>query len=113
MSASEFHIGQSIVCIDARGLPVPLEDGAMAECPKEGSFYRIRDFIVVEGRTGLLLDELRNPPSKWSNGEVRELAFPVHRFRPEKTTDLLRAKRGVAILITCIIQTLNESDPTF
>src|SRR5687768_9560207 len=32
MSASEFHIGQSVVCIDARGLPVPLEDGAMAEC---------------------------------------------------------------------------------
>ncbi len=27
--------------------------------------------------------------------------------------DLFRAKRGVAILATCIVQTLNESDQTF
>ncbi len=31
----------------------------------------------------------------------------------EKMDDLFRAKRGVAILATCIVQTLNESDPTF
>ena len=31
----------------------------------------------------------------------------------EKTTDLFRAKRGVAILATCIVQTLHESDPDF
>jgi hypothetical protein len=31
----------------------------------------------------------------------------------EKTTDLHRAKRGTAILATCLVQTLNESDPTF
>jgi hypothetical protein len=30
----------------------------------------------------------------------------------EKTTELHRAKRGAAILATCIVQTLNESDPT-
>lgn len=28
-------------------------------------------------------------------------------------TDLHRSKRGVAILATCIVQTLNESDHTF
>jgi len=28
-------------------------------------------------------------------------------------TELHGAKRGVAILATCIVQTLNESDPTF
>jgi hypothetical protein len=28
-------------------------------------------------------------------------------------TELHRAKNGVAILATCIVQTLNESDPTF
>lgn len=28
-------------------------------------------------------------------------------------SDLHRAKRGVAMLATCIVQTLNESDPTF
>lgn len=27
--------------------------------------------------------------------------------------DLFRSKRGGAILATCIVQTLNESDPTF
>lgn len=31
----------------------------------------------------------------------------------EQTTELHRTKRGVAILATCIVQTLNESDPTF
>jgi hypothetical protein len=31
----------------------------------------------------------------------------------EKTTELHRSKRGVAVLATCIVQTLNESDPTF
>lgn len=31
----------------------------------------------------------------------------------EKLTELHRAKMGVAILATCIVQTLNESDPTF
>jgi hypothetical protein len=31
----------------------------------------------------------------------------------DQTTELLRAKRGVAILATCIVQTLNESDPGF
>ncbi|GLS18115.1 hypothetical protein GCM10007874_11310 [Labrys miyagiensis] len=30
-----------------------------------------------------------------------------------KLTDLHRAKRGVAVLAACIVQTLNESDPTF
>jgi len=28
-------------------------------------------------------------------------------------SDLHRAKRGVAILATCIVETLNETDPTF
>ena len=27
--------------------------------------------------------------------------------------DLFRAKRGVAALVTCLVQTLNESDPSF
>ncbi len=31
----------------------------------------------------------------------------------EKLSDLHRAKRGVAILITCVVQTLNEKDRTF
>jgi hypothetical protein len=31
----------------------------------------------------------------------------------DNTTELHRAKRGAAILATCIVQTLNESDPTF
>lgn len=30
-----------------------------------------------------------------------------------QTTDLHRAKRGVAILAACVVQTLNESDPSF
>jgi len=29
------------------------------------------------------------------------------------TTDLHRAKRGTAVLAACIVQTLNESDPSF
>ena len=31
----------------------------------------------------------------------------------EKLSDLHRAKRGTAILAACIVQTLNESDPSF
>lgn len=31
----------------------------------------------------------------------------------EKMSDLFRAKRGVAILATVIVQTMKESDPTF
>jgi hypothetical protein len=31
----------------------------------------------------------------------------------DRTTELHRAKRGAAILATCIVQTLTESDPTF
>lgn len=30
-----------------------------------------------------------------------------------QTSDLFRAKRGTAVLATSIVQTLNESDPTF
>lgn len=30
-----------------------------------------------------------------------------------QTTDLHRAKRGVAILAACIVQTIDESDPSF
>jgi hypothetical protein len=30
-----------------------------------------------------------------------------------QTTDLHRAKRGVAVLTACVVQTLNESDPSF
>ena len=30
-----------------------------------------------------------------------------------QTTDLHRAKRGVAALTACVVQTLNESDPSF
>jgi hypothetical protein len=32
---------------------------------------------------------------------------------PAQTSDLFRAKRGMAILVTCIVQVLNESDSTF
>lgn len=32
---------------------------------------------------------------------------------PVRLTDLHRAKRGVAILAACVVQTLNESDPSF
>lgn len=31
----------------------------------------------------------------------------------DSTNDLRGAKRGVAILATCIVQTMNESDPSF
>jgi len=31
----------------------------------------------------------------------------------QNATELHRAKRGAAILATCIVQTLNETDPTF
>jgi hypothetical protein len=31
----------------------------------------------------------------------------------ENTTELHRAKRGAAILATIIVQTINETDPTF
>ena len=31
----------------------------------------------------------------------------------DKTTELHRAKRGAAALTACVVQTLNESDPTF
>ena len=30
-----------------------------------------------------------------------------------RTTDLNHAKKGVATLVACIVQTLNESDPLF
>jgi len=33
--------------------------------------------------------------------------------KPAPLSNLHRAKRGVAILATCIVQTLNESDPSF
>ncbi len=29
------------------------------------------------------------------------------------TTDLHRSKRGVAVLVACVVETLNESDPSF
>lgn len=32
---------------------------------------------------------------------------------PAQLSDLHRAKRGMAALTACIVQTLNESDPTF
>lgn len=31
----------------------------------------------------------------------------------DNTTELHRAKRGVAALTACVVQTLSESDPTF
>jgi hypothetical protein len=31
----------------------------------------------------------------------------------KQLSELLRAKRGVALLATCIVQTMNEKDPTF
>jgi len=31
----------------------------------------------------------------------------------DETTELHRAKRGVAILASCIVETLNDGDPTF
>ena len=30
-----------------------------------------------------------------------------------QTSDLFRAKRGTAALVACVVQTLNESDPSF
>lgn len=33
--------------------------------------------------------------------------------KPAHIDDLYRAKRGVAVLASCIVQTINESDPSF
>ncbi len=30
-----------------------------------------------------------------------------------QTTELHRAKRGMAVLVTCLVETLNKSDPSF
>ena len=31
----------------------------------------------------------------------------------DQKDDLFHSKRGVAVLVTCVVQTLNESDPSF
>ena len=85
---NSFHIGQVVVCIDDKGLPVPYCDRAVTACPQEGCVYTIRGILVIEDRVGLWLEEIRNPPAKWLDGEVRELAFRSWRFRPAKTTSL-------------------------
>ena len=47
-------------------------------------------------------------------GEGAVLTLESEPAAPRKNlSELHRAKRGMAVLVTCIVQTLNESDPSF
>ena len=72
-----------------RNFLFPYRDRGVRECPREGGVYTIRDILVIEERwVGVLLEEIRNPPTEWNNGDVRELSLRRRRFRPAKTTSL-------------------------
>jgi hypothetical protein len=46
--------------------------------------------------------------AKWQDAGLQNMGAQV-----AELTDLHRAKRGVVILTTCVVQTLNEPDLTF
>ncbi len=83
-----FHIGQVVVCVDARKHPTA---GDVGEYPVEGGVYTIRSFSVGPDEIGLRLAEIVNPILEFEVGgitEMHEVAFLSYRFRPAKETSL-------------------------
>ncbi len=80
-----FHIGQVVVCVDARPHPTA---GDIGEYPVEGGVYTIRSFSVGENELGLRLEEIINPMFDFEDEGLGEVAFLSYRFRPAKETSL-------------------------
>ena len=83
-----FHIGQVVVCVDARPHPTA---GDIGEYPVEGGVYTIRSFSVGENELGLRLEEIVNPVLEFECdgiAEMTEVSFLSYRFRPAKETSL-------------------------
>jgi len=85
-----FHIGQKVVCISDKW-----RNPHTHECPVKGRVYTIRAIggPDLEGQTGVIVEEIRNPPESWRL--LGEVGFRAVFFRPlvERKTDT-----GFAIL---------------
>ena len=99
-----FYIGQCVVCIDDQFVGENrVFDPTFAErCPNlpvKGGIYTVRDFVHPYGHpgpAGILLEEIRNPPSLYVEGAF-EPSFCQSRFRPfvKRQTDISMFKRMI------------------
>ncbi len=80
-----FYVGQVVVCVDASNFP---HEDDCGEFPVEGGVYTIRKFKMDEEKVGILVAEIVNPWYEWSCGNIGEIGFFLHRFRPAKKTSL-------------------------
>lgn len=80
--------GQKVVCINATFTPVIL--ALYKQLPVKGDVYTIREVFLGRERivrggdsatVGLLLEELKNPPDPFHQGQ-QELGFSSERFAP-------------------------------
>lgn len=78
---SDWHVGQQVVCVHE------FETHPHTILPVKGLVYTIRGIVTFRKRVGLLLEELVNPPRKWSDGFL-EASFEAEGFRPVKKTDI-------------------------
>lgn len=79
-----FHIGQKVVCVDARQ-----RNEYCSGCLKEGGIYTIRKVRFNPlGKLGVLLFEVRSGAPPFDDGNER--GFLADRFRPldERKTDI-------------------------
>lgn len=83
-----FRVGQRVVCIDGSRNP----SGFSKFYPVEGQIYTIRGFHTEPHikDVGIFLEEIINPPTKWSDATSCEWPFASKRFRPlvERKTDI-------------------------
>lgn len=78
-------IGDVVTCINSTFHDYTLQ--ITTQLPKKGNEYVIRDIIDYEGRIGVLLEEITNPPVKIINNYF-EPSFLISRFRKLETPEL-------------------------
>lgn len=88
-----FYVGQKAVCIDDSFGPGPWDRGR-PYLPIAGEIYIVRltgmQKFQTETAPALWLSEVVNPVHLWEDGEIGEIGFSSHRFRPlvERKTDI-------------------------
>jgi hypothetical protein len=117
----KFHVGQRIVCINARFDSPKMVRALLAEdfvFPQYGEVYTVREVKVYDFwddgvpvlDIGVYLKEIVNPEFEWvghPDGQFSELPFVYRRFKP---LDFSKRKTGIEVF-NKILQSTKDLEP--
>lgn len=81
--------GDKVLCVDGAFVnkcTLPFDINRVPNRPAKGQTYTVRDIVIVKGKTGIRLEEIKNPETvlERESGKMIEPIFSIDRFTKSK-----------------------------